>query len=1042
LGNILVNIENLTATGLNDTIISSSGANTIDGRAGTDTISYVNSSLGVNVDLNVTIGQTSSGDASNDVLSNIENLTGSGQGDVLSGTSGANDILGLGGNDTIEGRGGADSLDGGDGIDTASYANAGAAVTVDISVNGATQTGTGDHAGDVLTNIESLTGSAFADTLSGSSGVNVLTGGDGNDTLEGLGGVDTIAGGEGVDTVTYARSSLAVTIDLTLASGQSGGDAEGDLLSSIENLTGSNQADTLSGNSAANWILGGTGNDTIEGRAGVDTLDGGDGIDTVTYVSSGLGVTVSLGLSNAQVGAGDENGDMLSNFENLTGSAYGDTLTGSSGDNTVNGGGGNDVLFGGAGTDLLLGDAGNDTLDGGAGNDTLNGGDGSDTVDYSTSSGGVTVDLRLATPQGGGGAAVGDVLIDIENIIGSSSGDTLTGNESANLLNGGGGDDLLIGYGGADVLNGGDGIDRVSYASSGMGIVASLDGSAGVYGDAAGDTISNVENLTGSSYDDTLGASSVVNQIEGGAGIDIVSYANASAAVTVNLALSTQGGSSWENGDSYTNIEGAAGTAFADTLTGNGADNTLYGNGGADTLNGAGGNDILYGGFGDDVLIGGAGADEMYGESGTDTVSYAGGTARVVVDLRNMSGSEADATGDQYSGIERWIATSYDDHFHMGSSVTHVDGGAGNDHVNYSDSTAAVTVNLSLTTPQVGGFASGDTLLSIESVEGSRDYGDTLIGSNANERFYGLYGNDTLSGGGGDDFLRGDWGGDTIDGGSGYDTYAINEWSDVRDSVTVYVDGRTSVGEGAANGDTAINVERVYGGSANETVVASTGLQRFDGNGGVDTIDFRASTQGVTVDLNLVGGDAQTSAGLASGFVLTGVESVLGTGFADTLTGDTGNNTIGGLGGADVLTGLGGNDTFLLTGSQLTGATPDLVRVDGGSGYDAIEISGLSAGQSVSFAHLRSTNGSGQQVGTSIEQVGIRDGLVQNVTISAADVQSLVGSGNSSLLTLRVDNGDFVTVTDSYTTASVGGVTIYSDALKTQQIAQINYMTA
>jgi hypothetical protein len=198
----------------------------------------------------------------------------------------------------------------------------------------------------------------------------------------------------------------------------------------------------------------------------------------------------------------------------------------------------------------------------------------------------------------------------------------------------------------------------------------------------------------------------------------------------------------------------------------------------------------------------------------------------------------------------------------------------------------------------------------------------------------------------------------------------------------------------------------------------------------------------VTVDLNLVGGDAQTSAGLASGFVLTGVESVLGTGFADTLTGDTGNNTIGGLGGADVLTGLGGNDTFLLTGSQLTGATPDLVRVDGGSGYDAIEISGLSAGQSVSFTHLLSTNGSGQQVGTSIEQVGIRDGLVQNVTISAADVQSLVGSGNSSLLTLRVDNGDFVTVTDSYTTASVGGVTIYSDALKTQQIAQINYTTA
>jgi hypothetical protein len=96
----------------------------------------------------------------------------------------------------------------------------------------------------------------------------------------------------------------------------------------------------------------------------------------------------------------------------------------------------------------------------------------------------------------------------------------------------------------------------------------------------------------------------------------------------------------------------------------------------------------------------------------------------------------------------------------------------------------------------------------------------------------------------------------------------------------------------------------------------------------------------------------------------------------------------------------------------------------------------------VSLAHLFSTNGSSQQVGTSIEQVGVRDGLVQTVTISAADVQTLVGSGNASVLTLRIDNGDFVTVTDSYTTASAGGVTIYSDDLKTQQIAQINYLTA
>jgi hypothetical protein len=96
----------------------------------------------------------------------------------------------------------------------------------------------------------------------------------------------------------------------------------------------------------------------------------------------------------------------------------------------------------------------------------------------------------------------------------------------------------------------------------------------------------------------------------------------------------------------------------------------------------------------------------------------------------------------------------------------------------------------------------------------------------------------------------------------------------------------------------------------------------------------------------------------------------------------------------------------------------------------------------VSLAHLLSTNGSGQQVGTSIEQVGLRDGLVQNVTISAADVQALVGAGDSSLLTLRVDNGELVNVTDAYKSVAAGGVTIYSDAAMTQQIAQINYLTA
>jgi Ca2+-binding RTX toxin-like protein len=716
----------------------------------------------------------------------------------------------------------------------------------------------------------------------------------------------------------------------------------------------------------------------------------------VTYANSDGPVTVSL--ATGQGSGGWATGDRLANVENLTGSQHGDSLTGSSVANMLQGLNGNDTI---------LGDAGNDTIDGGLGNDSILGDAGSD------------------------------------SILGGAGNDTIDGGADA------------------DSIDGGGDIDLVSYESSSIGIVAWLDGNAGVYGDAAGDRISNVENLTGSGYNDTLGASSATNHIAGGGGVDIVSYANASAAVTVNLAQPTQSGSNWESGDSYTNVEGVAGSGHNDMLTGDAENNLLYGNAGADTLTGASGDDSLYGGDNDDVLVGGAGADYMDGGGGIDTVSYEGGTAGVAVDLHNNRAIGGDALGDQYSGIERWIATSFGDRFWMGASSTYVNGRDGNDNVSYEFSDASVTVNLLLGHVS-GGYAAGDTLVSIESILGSQ-YGDNLIGSNSTEWLYGEAGNDTLSGGNGNDalyggydddmlsggdgndLLRGDVGSDMIDGGAGYDTYVIDEHSYAGTFVTVYVDGRTSTvvgGDGAAAGDTAINVERVIGGSANETVVAYGALQRFDGGEGVDTIDLRGSMEGVTVDLTKALGAAQISAGLASGFVLTGVESVLGTGYADTLSGDSGNNTLGGLGGADVLIGNGGNDTFRLTASQLTGSTPDLVRVDGGAGYDAIEISGLLANQSVSLAHLLSTNGSGQQVGASIEHVGLRDGLVQNVTISAADVQALVGAGNSSTLTLRVDNGDFVTVDGGYTTASAGGVAIYEDVNRTQQIAQINYLTA
>ena len=145
----------------------------------------------------------------------------------------------------------------------------------------------------------------------------------------------------------------------------------------------------------------------------------------------------------------------------LNGSYRHDILIGR-GDNsdTINGRDGDDILVGLGGADELNGGEGNDILNGGAGNDTLNGGNGNDTASYIDATSAVTVSVN-GNNQVTGGAGT-DSLINMENLIGSSYGDTLTGDGNANILSGLAGDDTLVGNGGADVLIGGAGNDTMS----------------------------------------------------------------------------------------------------------------------------------------------------------------------------------------------------------------------------------------------------------------------------------------------------------------------------------------------------------------------------------------------------------------------------------------------------------------------------------------------------------------------------------------------------------------------------------------------------
>ncbi|MGE0855920.1 MAG: pre-peptidase C-terminal domain-containing protein, partial [Hyphomicrobiaceae bacterium] len=326
----------------------------------------------------------------------------------------------------------------------------------------------------------------------------------------------------------------------------------------IENATGGSGVDTIVGNDA---------NNVIEGRAGGDNLDGGAGTgDTVSYASSNTGVTVNL-ATNA-VSGGHAAGDTIANFENVIGSGFVDVLTGSSGANS------------------LSGLAGNDTLDGGAGADALDGGADIDTVTYASSNAGVTVNLGAGT--GLGGHAAGDTLANIENAIGSGFADNLIGSTGVNNLNGGGGDDTIEGGAGGDTLDGGAGTgDTVSYAGSDAGVTVNLATNSASGGHAAGDAISNFENILGSGLVDNLIGSTGDNVIEGGAGgdtmngglgNDTLSYASSNAGVTVNLATNTASGGH-ATGDTFSNFENALGSAHADTIDGSTGANVLSGGG-------------------------------------------------------------------------------------------------------------------------------------------------------------------------------------------------------------------------------------------------------------------------------------------------------------------------------------------------------------------------------------------------------------------------------------------------------------------------------
>lgn len=230
-----------------------------------------------------------------------------------------------------------------------------------------------------------------------------------------------------------------------------------------DTLVGGYGEDVLDGGRGADVLEGGRGNDTLKAgydRGDGDVFDGGEGVDT--YVIDGTEVDNFRFDVNLSTGTDRYNNTYI-DIENVVGGRSSDTLTGNREDNILEGRDGNDRLDGGRGADQLFGGNGNDVLlagyDRGDG-DLFDGGNGIDTymiagteVDH------FAFDVSLAT----GTDRYGNRYVDIENVIGGTRNDALTGDAGRNKLEGRAGDDTLEGGGGNDLLKGGSGFDTAVF---------------------------------------------------------------------------------------------------------------------------------------------------------------------------------------------------------------------------------------------------------------------------------------------------------------------------------------------------------------------------------------------------------------------------------------------------------------------------------------------------------------------------------------------------------------------------------------------------
>lgn len=429
----------------------------------------------------------------------------------------------------------------------------------------------------------------------------------------------------------------------------------------------------------------------------VDSGDGDDVIDARTTIRA----TANAGSGNDQI-LGSSNRDVLDRGDGS------DNLSGFDGADTLNGGIGNDSLNGGASRDIM---------DGGLGADTFVGGDDIDEVSYASRTATVRVDPDDVADDGQAGEG-DNVRGDVEDISGGAGDDMLFGNAAANRLVGRAGLDTLRGLAGNDRLFGGDGNDV----------------------------------MFGDDGDDDLDGQAGSDSFFGGAGRDEALYNSATAGVRVDLDNVADDGQTGEADNVRSDIEDLSGSPFNDLLNGSSVSNRLNGRGGIDTLIGNDGDDTLFGDIGDDRLNGGKGTDSLFGGSGNDQLAGGDGADSLFGDSGNdfLSGAQGcvscgnDGLADELFGGPDIDTVEYLDHG-LGVTVT-IDGVANDGNENEGDNVITDVENVT------GTLISSDTISGSNQANILDGLGgnDSLVGLSGDDRlFCGAGTGDSANGGDG-----------------------------------------------------------------------------------------------------------------------------------------------------------------------------------------------------------------------------------------------------------------------------------------------------